>query len=82
VFVLKSDLYFWSHSATTIKLFNLRSAGMRRKCRGTFKFLYARMSPAFNNVSFETQAVSDIALSNILNAVLVRNNKEFRLCIL
>lgn len=47
---------------------------MRRKYRGMFKFLYTHMSLTFNNISFETQAVSNIALSNILNAVLVRNN--------
>lgn len=46
---------------------------MRRKYRGMFKFLYTHMSLTFN-ISFETQAVSNIALSNILNAVLVRNN--------
>lgn len=47
---------------------------MRRKCRGMFTFLYIGMSLTFNNISFETQAVSNIELSNLLNAVLVRNN--------
>lgn len=39
-----------------------------------FTFLYIGMSLTFNNISFETQAVSNIELSNLLNAVLVRNN--------